>query len=369
MRIAYLRVLAVLILVDFIFVDLIFVNRAQAESRADWMLQLSLGGRKIEGMPLAWNTQEIYLLGRDGRLWQFSPEKATDYRKTSNRFSSYSAAQLRSMLLGELGEDFDVTGTGHYLVAHPQGERDQWAERFEDLYRSFVHYFAVIGLRPGETQFPLLGIVCRDRLEFLEFSASHGLPVAAGILGAYSLASNRILLYDVSPGVDSVGWRQNASTLIHEATHQTAFNTGIHSRYAPTPVWVAEGLATMFEAPGVYDCRYHTRQTDRINRGRLRQFNELVAPELHPEMLADLVASDRLFRTNPSAAYATAWALTFYLVETRRGQYADYLALTGKRPAFRPYSAADRTDDFATVFGNDWPMLEAELSRFTEGLK
>lgn len=343
---------------------------AHAASPTGWMLELTLRGHKIEGMPLAWNTREVCLLGRDGRLWQFAPGEAKDYRKTANRFQSYSASELRATLLRELGRDYEVTGTGHYLVAHPRGGRSQWAQRFEDLYRSCVHYFSVRGFELKEPRCPLIGVVCRNQRDFVEYSASRGLPVGYGVLGSYSVESNRIVLYDVGGGeADSADWRTNAATVIHEATHQTAFNTGIHSRYTVPPVWVAEGLATMFEAPGVYDSRLNQRERDRINRERLDQFKELVVPKHRPELLADLVASDRLFRTRPSTAYATAWALSFYLIETDRGKYADYLARTANRPPFQDYTAAERTADFVAVFGDDWRMLEARLLRFIAGLK
>jgi len=343
---------------------------AGADSPTGWMLELTLRGRKIEGMPLAWNTQEVHLLGRDGRLWQFAPGEAEDFRKTSSRFLSYSTSELRAILLGELGGDYEVSGTGHFLVAHPRGKRDQWAGRFEELYRSFVHYFSVRGFELDEPSCPLVGIVCRNQREFLEYSARQGLSAGRGVLGYYSLQSNRILLYDVGGGAaDSSDWRQNASTVIHEATHQTAFNTGVHSRYTAPPVWVAEGLATMFEAPGVYDSRSFPRQSDRVNRQRLADFNRLVVPEHTPKLLSGLVASDRLFQTHPSAAYATAWALTFYLVETQRGRYADYLARTADHTPFHTCTAAERTADFTAVFGDDWRMLEARLLRFAAGLK
>jgi len=358
------NVVALLLLV------LLWAAPARADSPASWMLELTLRGRQIEGMPLAWNAREVNLLGRDGRLWQFAPEEAEDFRKTSNRFQSYSTSELRAMLLRELGADYEVSGTSHYLVAHPRGARSQWAGRFEDLYRSFVHYFAVRGFGLDEPPCPLIGIVCRNRREFLDYSASRGLPTARGIQGYYSLQSNRILLYDMGGGAaDASGWEQNASTLIHEATHQTAFNTGIHSRFTPPPVWVAEGLATMFEAPGVYNSRSFTRESDRINRERLGQFNELVMPGYQPGLLAELIASDRLFRTHPSAAYATSWALTFYLVETQRRQYADYLARTAGHDPFTAYPGPERTADFTAVFGDDWRMLEARLLRFMAGLK
>ena len=340
---------------------------AQAGSAADWMLELTVDGRKIEGMPLAWNREQVHLLGRDGRLWQFGPGEAKDYRKTSGRFRSYSTSELRAVLLGELGRDYEVTGTGHYLVAHPRGQRTEWAGRFEQLYRSFVHYFSVRGFELDEPPCPLVAVVCRDRREFLEYSAERGLPAGSGVLGSYAVESNRIVLYDV--GQAAADWQKNASTLIHEATHQTAFNTGIHSRFTVPPFWVAEGLALLFEAPGVYHSRAYPRRGDRINRGRLRQFNELVVPKHRPELLAELVAHDRLFRTHPTAAYATAWALTFYLMETQPGRYADYLARTAERPPFRPYAPAERIADFEAVFGDDWRLLEAHYLRFIAGLK
>jgi hypothetical protein len=349
---------------------LLLAARSEAEPPARWMLELTLRGRQIEGSPLAWNTQEVFLLGRDGRLWQFAPEEAKDFRKTSSRFESYSTPQLRAMLLRDLGGDFAVTGTGHYLVAHPRGEQDRWARRLEELYRSFVHYFSVRGFTLEEPPCPLVGIVCRSRGEFLDHSRDQGSAVGQGIQGYYSLRSNRILLYDLGGEASaSTEWQQNASTLIHEATHQTAFNTGIHSRLTPPPVWVAEGLAMMFEARGVYNSQFHPRPGDRINRLRLGQFNQLVVPRHQPELLADLVASDRLFRVDPAAAYATAWALTFYLVETQPGRYAEYLACTADRPPLQPYAAAGRTADFVAVFGDDWPMLKARVLRFVEGLR
>ncbi len=345
------------------------VSAAKAEPPAGWMVELSLQGRTIEGWPLAWDTRRVHLLARDGRLWEFAPEDAKDFRKSSSVFRSYSPSEFRAELLRELGAGYEVSGTGHYLVAHPKGQRDIWAQRFEDLYRSFFHYFSVRGFKLSEPCFPLVAVVCRNQQEFARYSARQGLPVGSGVLGWYAWESNRILLYDGAGGSSRRDdWEETASTLIHEAAHQTAFNTGIHSRYATPPVWVAEGVATLFEAPGVYNSRYHTNRADRINRGRHRQFVELV-PQHRPELIRDLVASDRLFRVAPAAAYAEAWALTFFLVETEPRKYADYLASTAAHPPFREVTAEERLADFTAVFGDDWRMLEAKFLRFLSGVK
>lgn len=332
------------------------------------MIQLTLRGQRVEGSPIEFNDAQVHLLGRDGRLWEFKPSEASDFRKSADRFQALSVSEFRAGLLRELGPGFEVTGTGHYLVAHPVGQRDVWAERFEDLYRSFVHYWGVRGLSPREPPFPLVGVVCRSRRQFDELSRRAGSPVGSGVLGFYEVASNRILLYDVGSSAGTRQWHTSATVVIHEATHQTAFNTGIHSRYTLPPYWVAEGLATMFEAPGVYDSQSHRQQSDRINRGWLNQFRRLV-PHHRPELLADLIARDRLFQTSPGAAYAECWALTFYLVETQPRRYADYLARSGHLPPFAPYTAAQRTTDFQAVFGGDLRMLEAQLLRFIAGLK
>jgi hypothetical protein len=333
------------------------------------MIELKLKGQKIEGQPLFWDDSRVHLLGRDGRLWEFAPGDAAEPRQTADRFRSYSPSELRAALLRELGQGFEVTGTGHYLVAHAAGERDKWAERFETLHRAFVHYFSTRSVKLQEPPTPLVGVVCRNQAEFTRYAAQQGIPPQAGVLGWYSPVTNRIIVYDMGGSGRSDQWQQNASVIIHEATHQTAFNTGIHSRYVTTPKWVAEGLAMMFEAPGVYNSRLHPHQAQRINRTRLDDFQKAVRPQHRPETIAAIVAKDDLFGRNPGAAYAQAWALTFFLVETMPQKYAQYLARTAQRPPFASYTTAERTSDFTAVFGNDWRMLEAKFLRFTDGLK
>ena len=352
-----------------VLVALCCVSTTRAATARDGMLKLTVRGRQIEGTPLAWNSNSVHLLGRGGRLFEFAPDEATDFEKTSSWFRSYSVSELRAELLRTLGNQFEVSGTGHYLVAHRRGQRDKWARRFEDLYRSFVHYFSVRGFKPTKPPYLLIGIVCGNQREFMELSAKRGVSAGPGLLGYYERDSNQILLYDMQAGNNSAHWQYNASVIIHEATHQTAFNTGIHSRYAPPPRWVAEGLATMFEAPGMYDSRHHPDRSDRINRGRFEQFRQIVAPKHRPELIRSIVASDKLFQAAPSVAYAEAWALSFFLVETRSHQYMKYLALTANRTPFTEYTPAERTADFTSVFGDDWKMLEARFLRFIARMK
>lgn len=332
------------------------------------MVEGLIQGRRVEGMLIGPSRQYAQLLGRDGRLWPLDPGQASEFKSVSSSFRPYPPSEFRTVLLRELGNNYEVSGTTHYLVAHPRGQRSKWADRFEQLYRSFIHYFSVRGLQPTNPAFPLVGIVCKDRNDFNRLAAAQG-GMSSRIVGYYGLASNRITLYDMGGDNDSANWQRNAAVLIHEATHQIASNAGIHNRFAPTPLWVAEGLATSFEAPGVYDSHSYTSQADRVNRDRLTAFRKDVAPHHRPEMISSMVASDDAFRTNPETAYAEAWALTFYLIETEPRKYAQYLKRTASRPIFQKYTPAQRTADFVAVFGGDWRMIEARFLRFMASVK
>ena len=335
-----------------------------ASTPVEGMIEVTVDGKTIEGKPLAWSSREIHLLGRDGRLWKFDPQKVTDFHQTTDRFRPYSPSKIRAMLLRELGSGFEVTGSSHYMVAHRKGERDKWAERFENLYRAFVHYFSVRGFKLEEPPFPLIGIICRDQAEFMRLTAKNGLPVGRGILGFYSVTTNRITLFDQGDnGSTARDWQTTASTVVHEATHQVAFNTGINNRYCLPPLWLAEGLATLFEAPGMNDPNNYRTREDRINQVRYNDFKKI--PRTNGgELPASLVADNRLFGISPSAAYAESWAMTFYLIETRPKKFAEYIRKTVAHRPFSKYTKKQRIEDFTSVFGDDWRMFDAQFMRY-----
>ncbi len=327
-----------------------------------YTLQLSLGTTRVEGTPLTWNQSQVLLLGRDGRLWDFSPDAAGEVRKSSPTFHSYSVGEIREQLQRELGNQFELTPTGHYLVAHPKGQRDLWGERFETLYRTFIHYFSARGLRPTQPEFPLVALVFAKQADFIRYAQRDQQQVGASVLGYYSPTTNRVALFDQTD--QAAGWEETAATIIHEATHQTAFNTGVHNRFGYTPRWVAEGLGTLFEAPGVWNWRAKSSQHDRVNRDRLTSFRHYANTRRQPGAMAEIVARDRLFDVDADAAYAEAWAVTYYLVETQGKKYGEFLARTAARPNFETYDAATRTADFVKTFGDNWAMLESHFLRF-----
>jgi hypothetical protein len=345
------------------------MTACEAAVAVEFMFRARVDGQMIEGQPLSWDSRQMFLLGRDGWLHEFDPKSAKEAQKTSPTFVPYSAAEIKTRLQQEFGDQFEVTTTRHYAVVHPRGERDEWAGRFEDLYNRFGHYFRVRGFAIQEPPYPMVAVVFRDQAEYFRRAAASGTPMHPGTLGHYDPITNRVFLFDVTGGRSKADWSDNAATIIHEATHQTAYNVGVHRRFAALPRWLVEGLATMFEAPGVWNAGYDHTQGDRVNRGRLDGFRAYVAGSRQPGSLAALLASDDAFRSNPDGAYAEAWALSFYLCETQPRQYAAYLAKTADRPVFSDYPAAQRVADFQSVFGSEKKLFEAKFLRFMQEVK
>lgn len=208
----------------------------------------------------------------------------------------------------------------------------------------------------------------RNQDDYSQHAAANGAALQPGTVGHYDPTSNRVFLYDISENGGDAGWGENALTIIHEATHQTAYNVGVHRRFAEQPRWAVEGLAMMFEAPGVWNASSLQSQDDRINAERLGYFQRMTA-ERPSDWLVQLVAGDERFKSDSLAAYAEAWTLSFYLCETRPQEYSAYLARLGAREAFSEYSAMERVTDFTATFGSDFQLLTAQLERFVGALR
>ena len=163
---------------------------------------------------------------------------------------------------------------------------------------------------------------------------------------------------------NSRAWQQNEATIIHEATHQMAFNTGVHNRFAPTPVWLAEGLGTMFEAPGVWDWRNHPDRSERINRGRLAQFRQWrhtggkTGAFRQPAGFRPPVPDQSVGRLCRGLGLGV---LSHRNLSRRNLPNTCSGSPTGR--ISRTIRSARRISDFTTVFGDDLRMLEKHFLR------
>jgi len=267
-------------------------------------------------------------------------------------------------------------------------EYAQWTSSLlERLYKAFTSYWRKQGLEIHEPEFPLPVLVFADR-QMYDATSREDLPRGTGnIVGYYSLRSNCVNMFDLT-GAEAVreaaasrssGVRRGSmkeinqmlsqpaavplvATIVHEATHQIAFNCGLQARYAEIPLWLCEGMAVYFEAPDL-DSSRGWRGIGRVNYPRLATF-ERNLPNWDEDTLEDLISSDARFRDPRTAvdAYADAWALNYFLIKYRSKEYTEYLkALSEKRPLVAN-GADERLADFREHFG-DLRKLEQDFLR------
>ena len=206
--------------------------------------------------------------------------------------------------------------------------------------------------------------------------------LAQSIIGYFSLRTNRMTMYDLtgveagrgsrprsrSAALSQMLARSDAertiATIVHEATHQIAFNCGLHTRFSDCPMWFSEGLAVYFET---LDRSKGT--TVGLNRVRLPLFQKYLRRR-PPDSLETLLTDDKRMRDAKQAenSYAEAWALTYFLLHKHPEQYVDYLkTLSEKKPMV--WDTADkRLAEFKDAFGGDLKKLDAEFVRFAKGL-
>ncbi len=171
----------------------------------------------------------------------------------------------------------------------------------------------------AEPEFPLVALVLKDREDFVEHAGAEIGDTANVVMGYYHLGSNRMMTYDVP------NFERNVATIIHEATHQLAYNSGMQTRYADNPMWVTEGLAMFFESPDRRNPK-KWRGIGRVNQVNLARWRKYL-PNRPAESLTTLLTDDMRYRSSATAeaAYAEGWALSYFLIKTRRKQYVNYL--------------------------------------------
>lgn len=348
-------------------------------------LELTVKDERLRGKLLAMDDDTAWLMTREGQLQELEVKDIQGMKRISSRFQPLSSVEVRGALQREFGQKYEVASSEHYLVCAPHGKAKEYAQLFESIYRSFHGYFSVRGFRIPKPDFPLVAIVFPDHKSFDEYCQKDGFRAFRGLMGYYLRTSNRVALFDsgntqtalseedhpASPGfINATIEADLASTIVHEATHQVAFNTGLHSRVGINPKWIVEGLATVFESDGIRESSStRGKAFDRVNRDRYVWFGNYAKSRRKPKSLATFISSDKPFETMPLDAYAESWALSFYLIETRPANYAKYLKAIASRDPLKEYPEEERLDDFKKAFGKDLNLLEADFLRFISRLE
>lgn len=322
-------------------------------------------GKRYAGRVDAYDRTGLVMTRRNGRIVILKPEEILSIEKVDDSFYPKTSEQMRVQLQKEFGAKYVVSKTRHFLVVHPPGDYETWALPFEQLFVRFEAYFKSRGLAVSEPEFPMVAVVLRTRNEFVQIGKGRNFP--SGVIGYYAFHSNRLIAYQhKSRGrSSSQNWSETLSTIIHEATHQTAANVGVHSRLGVNPRWVTEGLATMFEAKGVNNYFKYPDFKTRINWERLYDLRRLYDEGKVKGSVEELVLSDQLFEKDPQRAYSVSWALSLYLAERNPHRYVQYLEMLQKEPMTSSLTRSNRAKYFHKLFG-ETAGIEAGLRRFVD---
>lgn len=325
----------------------------------------------------------LLLESADGRLWTIEKEQLAEREPTEEEFRPLTTEALGRQLVTELGADCEIVTTKHYVVCSRAGRPyAQWCGAlFERLYVAFQNYWKQRGVKLHEPEFPLIALVFANESQFAAFATKDAGPDAANAKGYYSIGTNRIALYDLTAtgqepaqNVMDISRRLaaapfNVATVVHEATHQIAFNSGMHTRYADNPLWLTEGMAMFFETPDL-SSRSGWKTVGAVNDLRLKTFQNYLAGR-PANSLATLLQSDARFTDAEQAgnAYAEAWALSYFLIRTRKEAYITYLNRIAEKPRLIWNLPAERLAEFRKAFGDDLSQVDLEFLRYVRKLK
>jgi hypothetical protein len=332
----------------------------------------------------------VLLMAPDGTLWAIEPQELVSRRADREPFRPLARDELSSQLLSELPAGFEIHATRHYLICH-NTSRDYAAwcgALFERLYMAFTNFWTRKGLKLEEPEFPLVGIVFGTRDAYVQYAQDELGKTAESIVGYYSLRSNRVTMYDLT-GIESLrvaGDRRGSAaqinrvlarpeaeqvvaTIVHEATHQIAFNSGMQTRFADIPLWVSEGLAVYFETPDLESAK-GWRTIGAVNNNRLARFRDYLA-DRPPASLKTLIVDDKRLRDARTAldAYAEAWALNYYLIQKHPRQYVAYLQMLSEKKQLFWDDPQTRLKEFQAAFGDDLGQLDGDFVRQMQKLR
>ena len=232
---------------------------------------------------------------------------------------------------------------------------------------------------------PLIVVIFSDRSRYEEYAARDLGAATDRVVGYYNMLSNRVTTFDLT-GVDALRAQSQTqpraqatstilarheavglvATLIHEGTHQLAFNSGLHQRLAPVPLWVCEGVATYFESPDLASGR-GWRAIGMVNQPRREQFLKLAGRG----WLEPLLRDDQGFRQPDAAtdAYARGWALTAYLIKTKKKEFVGYLQTLAAKSPCEADSEEQRIEEFSAAFGEPDAAMEQAVAAFVARMR
>ncbi|MHB8953959.1 MAG: DUF1570 domain-containing protein [Pirellulaceae bacterium] len=320
-----------------------------------------------------------------GALWIVQPEALVRRATDAAAFQPLGPEEVGQQLLAELPPGFKVHRTANYVICYNTSTAyAEWCgSLYERLYRGYYSYWKNRGLGLHKPVFPLVALVFESKASYARYAEKELGDATHSIIGYYNMQTNRVTMYDLT-GIDGLRKTQRGvssaahinqvlsqpaaertvATIVHEATHQLAYNTGLQTRFAGNPMWVSEGIAVYFETPDLGSSR-GWRSVGAINRRHLNRFHEMLV-QRPPDGLKILVTDDARFRDPQTSAdaYAAAWAFNYYLLRAKSPQYVNYLQQMAQLPPLAEQTSEERIAQLEQALGADLAHIDEEFIRY-----
>ncbi|MBR2585812.1 MAG: DUF1570 domain-containing protein [Thermoguttaceae bacterium] len=326
----------------------------------------------------------------DGRLEVIPHSDIVLMEETDESFRPLDAEELGEQLSAEAGVGFKILKSRHFLFVYNTSEAyAAWCSKlFETLYLGFDKYQTQRGLNLSDPEFVMPVIIFPNREVFTNY-AERDMLSAEGIVAYYNRVTNRVVLYDLSEEETAEQPRKgrrlnsqqiaeflarpnaelNVSTIVHEATHQIAFNRKMFPRTGPYPLWLVEGLSMAFETPSKDAAAGWNRRYSAVHPNLVRHRQLISYLEKMPaDPIRDILRSNQ-FEGNLLDSYAVAWGLFHYLNMKQPKKLSEYIKLVAQKYPYQKYTPEERLADFEAVFGDDWERFYKGFVRYMTSIK
>lgn len=324
----------------------------------------------------------LLVMDRAGKLWTVEAESKIKHTSDELPFKPYTHQEIGREILKELPKRFEVHTTAHYVICYDtsKGYARWCGTLLERLYGTFTNFWEKKKFDLKEPEMPMVAVVFADKATFHRYMEAD-IGRSSAIVGYYNLINNRVAMYDLT-GVQKdrpQGKRERSraeinkilarpeagmtvATIVHEATHQIAFNCGLQTRLADVPFWLSEGVAMHFETPNLGSSG-GWRGIGKTNPSRLSRFQKYVN-ERPSDSLHTLLSTDKRLQQSEGVleAYAESWALVHYLIKKRSKKFVAYMKMLSEKPPLRQDTPEDRIKEFVEAFG-DLEKLDADFAK------
>ncbi len=262
---------------------------------------------------------------------------------------------------------FRVNRTGHYLAVGdaPDAFRERALAICEGLARDYHDHFRARGFAIEPPGRRLTVVILASSKSFAAFLDQ---PTGGAVGGQYDLETNRLVVFD-NRGEDRVDLARaetaNLVALVHEATHQLTYNTGLLNREGDVPLCVSEGLAIYAETrkpsgrsmPG----QPNPQRVKALAIARKQGAEWTPLPKL---LMGDALLRGEDGEPAQQSSYAQSWLLVHDLIKTPKWLpgFRAYLKAIGLRK-----DEAQRLDDARAHLG-DLDAIDAALRKHADRL-